>query len=263
MTNYKGEVLDPPERWVWCETSDGIMHGPFVKYFTGCDKPTCNVKLEGTFDKGEMDGLWLAHYPEEPPHIWSGEFFLNRACGEWHCRAAAEPESVRDPELACLSNPFFSESACRKVQPGHYICLPCTPLDQAGLKQFHDAGLAPPEKKQTKKEKRDKPAPQVSGMSMASSTATRKNREQKRSAAIVKRCFEKLLRANPSLSGKLRIAITIQEDGRVGSVNIEKNTTGSDELGKCVEKGLLRLRFPKPEAGEVVVRQNFQLQSGR
>jgi len=139
-------------------------------------------------------------------------------------------------------------------------------LDDAGIERFRIAGIDPPERKLTKKEKRiriEKPDPTVSGISMMSSTSSRQNRMKRKKAAVVRQCFEKQLRVNPHISGKLTVAIVLKENGRVKEVIIEKNSTENEELGDCVKSRFLNLRFPRTEGGEATIRHNFQLQSGQ
>jgi len=66
----------------------------------------------------------------------------------------------------------------------------------------------------------------------------------------IKYCYEKLSRANPRLSGRVVAAVFIS-GGKVTSVEIDQNSTGDSELGRCVVGKIRRWRFP-PEVSDVV-----------
>lgn len=69
--------------------------------------------------------------------------------------------------------------------------------------------------------------------------------EIKRYNARIQACYERYLKDDETLRGKVTVSFTIGLDGFVASVGIEENTTGSDDLGTCVRKAVRRFRFSK------------------
>jgi TonB family protein len=74
-----------------------------------------------------------------------------------------------------------------------------------------------------------------------------------RRKGAVKSCYEKQLKRNPKLRGKVSIQFTILRSGRVGQVKAVEDTTGDPMVGRCIVQKMKRWRFPKPDGGEVTV----------
>lgn len=66
-------------------------------------------------------------------------------------------------------------------------------------------------------------------------------------------CYEKQLRGNPSLNGKLVITFEIVEQGRVTSSKPKSSTLGDPEVGRCVAARIQAQRFPEPPPGTIAV----------
>jgi len=65
----------------------------------------------------------------------------------------------------------------------------------------------------------------------------------------IRYCYERRLRVNPHLAGRLQVAFTIDGNGRV----IRVNSTGLDpSVGRCVEQVVHIMRFPRPQGGGLV-----------
>ncbi len=75
----------------------------------------------------------------------------------------------------------------------------------------------------------------------------------KRRAGAVKSCYERQLKRNPKLKGKVVVQFEILQSGRVGKTKIVKNTTRDPAVGDCIKKQVKRWRFPKPDGGSVTV----------
>ena len=61
-------------------------------------------------------------------------------------------------------------------------------------------------------------------------------------------CYEKELKRNPALKGKIVVRIVIGTTGRVADVSIEKDTVGSAAVATCIRNRIRPWRFPfKPE----------------
>lgn len=73
----------------------------------------------------------------------------------------------------------------------------------------------------------------------------------------IKECYERELKRNPKLAGKVVVRFTIDEEGRVTQTAIEENTLGDKAVAACIISRFERFRFPKPEGGSVPVAYPF------
>jgi len=73
----------------------------------------------------------------------------------------------------------------------------------------------------------------------------------------IRGCYERELKRNPGLKGKVVIRFNITPAGRAGDVRIEENTLGSPEVASCIQ-GLMRSWiFPFKPPDEVPVQYPF------
>jgi TonB family protein len=63
-------------------------------------------------------------------------------------------------------------------------------------------------------------------------------------------CYEKALRSNASLKGKMTYTITINPSGRVTDVTIEEDTVGDSSVRSCTEAKIKGWRFVSEGAEE-------------
>ncbi len=75
----------------------------------------------------------------------------------------------------------------------------------------------------------------------------------KRYNGRIKACYERELKGDPSLAGKVSVSFVIDVAGDVEAVRIEENSTGNAELAACIKKTVGRVRFVPPPATEVEV----------
>lgn len=66
-----------------------------------------------------------------------------------------------------------------------------------------------------------------------------------------KACYENALKRSPNLQGKVVISFTIDEEGRVSHAEVETDSLGDPEVGRCIASLFKRIRFPKPDEGTV------------
>lgn len=66
----------------------------------------------------------------------------------------------------------------------------------------------------------------------------------------IQRCYDKALLANPTLQGKVSLAISINEKGHVENIKTTEDTLNDDGINKCFLGILNRLRFSKPNDGK-------------
>jgi TonB family protein len=76
--------------------------------------------------------------------------------------------------------------------------------------------------------------------------------------SAIRACYERELRRNPTLEGKVTIQFSIQPRGNVTNISITANTTGDSAVAKCVSDAIGRFRFnPGPEGGSVTYSYPF------
>jgi TonB family protein len=59
----------------------------------------------------------------------------------------------------------------------------------------------------------------------------------------VKTCYEQHRHDAPGLEGKIEVAWTVQTDGAVTDVNVAENSTGSEDLAKCLVRRVMFWEF--------------------
>ncbi|MFP2931551.1 TonB family protein, partial [Pyxidicoccus sp. 3LG] len=65
----------------------------------------------------------------------------------------------------------------------------------------------------------------------------------------IQACYEKELKRNPNLKGKVVVRFTIKTNGRVGDFEIEENTLGNEAVGSCIRTTIRGWTFPfKPDS---------------
>jgi outer membrane biosynthesis protein TonB len=79
----------------------------------------------------------------------------------------------------------------------------------------------------------------------------------------IKACYERALKRNPNLSGKIIIHWTITQAGTVSGVDVEQDTLGDAEVASCIKSLVARWRFPAPAGGSVEVSFPFVFQSSQ
>lgn len=74
----------------------------------------------------------------------------------------------------------------------------------------------------------------------------------------IQSCYERELRNNPTLAGRVLVSFTIQTTGSVSGARATENTTGSPAVASCVVNTIRRFRFtPGPEGGSVTFAYPF------
>jgi hypothetical protein len=93
-------------------------------------------------------------------------------------------------------------------------------------------------------------APEVESSTVDKDAVSRYVRARQRA---IQSCYEKQLKLNPTLKGKLSVRITIATSGKVSETEIDEDTLHSDEVTSCI-KGVVRFwKFPfTPESDTAV-----------
>ena len=82
-----------------------------------------------------------------------------------------------------------------------------------------------------------------------------------RRGKMFQQCYETALKSNSKLKGKIVIEFTINSRGKVSDASAVKDSVGGG-VGKCVVSAMKRIRFPKPDDGEVTIQNSFVFQPG-
>jgi hypothetical protein len=84
----------------------------------------------------------------------------------------------------------------------------------------------------------------------------------KRNLPQIRYCYERELKLNPNLNGKVVSHFTIGKTGGVVSANIMESTLQGSAVGTCIARRISRWVFPKPRGGGIVrVKYPFLFQS--
>ncbi len=83
------------------------------------------------------------------------------------------------------------------------------------------------------------------------------SRVVKRRIRAVQACYERALKKERTLAGKLVVRFTIGTAGRVTSARVITNSTRSASVGSCVTGRISGWRFPRPRGGPVTVSYPF------
>jgi hypothetical protein len=89
------------------------------------------------------------------------------------------------------------------------------------------------------------------------------SKEVKSRLGAIKACYERALKRNPNLSGKVVIHWTITAAGTVSGVDVEQDTLGDAEVASCIKSLIARWRFPAPSGGSVDVSFPFVFQAAQ
>lgn len=76
-------------------------------------------------------------------------------------------------------------------------------------------------------------------------------------SAAVRRCYEKALKSDPTLKGKIAVTFMINAKGRVEMVEISDDTMKNASVSACIKSLVRRWRFPQPEGGPASVTLPF------
>ncbi|MGQ0507463.1 MAG: AgmX/PglI C-terminal domain-containing protein [Myxococcaceae bacterium] len=73
----------------------------------------------------------------------------------------------------------------------------------------------------------------------------------------IQNCYEKELKRNPSLKGKVVVRFSITPQGRASDVEIEENTVGNEAVSSCIRTVIRTWIFPFKPADDVAVAYPF------
>lgn len=71
------------------------------------------------------------------------------------------------------------------------------------------------------------------------------------------KCYERALKKNPNLAGRVFLELTVSRDGSVAAVNAQGDTLQSDQVNGCLEELARGWSFPSPSGGAAEVRKPY------
>lgn len=78
-----------------------------------------------------------------------------------------------------------------------------------------------------------------------------------RSRALVRRCYQRALRRDPKLEGRVRVRMAFDAKGRVERAGTTEDTVGDDDLACCIVQAMERLRIAPTRQPSTVVETSF------
>ena len=84
-----------------------------------------------------------------------------------------------------------------------------------------------------------------------------------RDIGAIKGCYERQLRRNPTLAGRIVVSFTIGGGGRVVRATASQNTMGNAAVAQCIAGRFRRMRFPEPDGGNVTYHTPFLFRPGQ
>jgi outer membrane biosynthesis protein TonB len=88
-------------------------------------------------------------------------------------------------------------------------------------------------------------------------------KEVKARMGAIKACYERSLKRNPNLSGKIAMRWTITPAGTVSGVEVDQDSMGDPEVSSCIKSQISHWRFPAPAGGSVEVQFPFVFQASQ
>lgn len=84
----------------------------------------------------------------------------------------------------------------------------------------------------------------------------------RRRSSQLQRCYEREVKKNPNAGGRIVIAFTIGNAGRVTQSKATTDSVGGG-VGTCVASAIQRMRFPRPSGGDVMVSKTFVFETSQ
>lgn len=159
-------------------------------------------------------------------------------------RGEAPPAATGEPEPGDTGAPPMKVT--QLVAP-----VPTKPIVERTDPKQASAEVEPEEKPHKKKRRRAKQKPQ------GKIDSNRYNEFINSRFGQVRACYERRLKINSLLSGKVDVNINVNDRGRVSWVTVNRDTVRDPEMLSCVKKTIRSWQFPEPEGGGVVVGKTF------
>lgn len=77
-----------------------------------------------------------------------------------------------------------------------------------------------------------------------------------------RRCYDRGMARDPTLTGRVSIQIHIKETGAVKETAVKETTLRDPAVGFCIAAAIRKWKFPRPERGPVIIDYPFVLEPG-
>jgi hypothetical protein len=77
-----------------------------------------------------------------------------------------------------------------------------------------------------------------------------------RYSSFMKKCYERALKRNPGLEGKVKLSVTVGKDGKVKKAKVGGSLNDAT-VAKCMKMEAQKMSFPNPEGGCVLVNKSY------
>jgi hypothetical protein len=134
-----------------------------------------------------------------------------------------------------------------------------TPLGLRGAAGISEAGPVGPAVERGVKTNSHEGAPSVEDGHVDPAAIAREIRARRKAIAA---CYERALKQQPTLAGKLVIRFSLAAAGTVTAVEIDDDTLGSPDVASCIRATVLRWRFPALAEGAAELSFPFVFQPG-
>jgi hypothetical protein len=134
-----------------------------------------------------------------------------------------------------------------------------TPAGLRGAGPIADAAKVGPAVERRVKTDVREGAPSVEDGHVDPAAIAREIRTRRKAIAA---CYERALKAQPTLAGKLVVRFSLAAAGTVTAVEIDDDTLGAPEVGACIRAVVLRWRFPALAEGAAELSFPFVFQPG-
>ncbi len=75
----------------------------------------------------------------------------------------------------------------------------------------------------------------------------------KRNMSQIRYCYQRELTKNPALGGKISVKFVIAKDGSVSSATTKSSTMANPAVESCINGRFMRMLFPEPKGGGIVI----------
>jgi hypothetical protein len=134
-----------------------------------------------------------------------------------------------------------------------------TPSDLRGAARIADATDVGPASERAARSIVHEGAPQVEDGKVDASVIAREIRARRKAVAA---CYERALKTQPTLAGKLVVRFSLSAAGTVTATEIDDDTLGSPDVAACIRATVLRWRFPALAEGPAELSFPFVFQPG-
>ena len=75
----------------------------------------------------------------------------------------------------------------------------------------------------------------------------------------VRSCYERALKRNPSIWGRIAVRFTVSTTGEARSINVSSLAGGHADVNRCIKASIGRNSFPPPTGGRIPIEQTITL----